>query len=286
MTEPAIAARGSRRAAEMVRRPADRRDHRRGSRSTVSRAPPPHAATGACSPRRAQRRSADAASARRPAIRPPARPVPLEIAAARRGCARAGAALHHHRRARGGHPRLRGLRAQAHRQEHGVRRRRGRRAGHGRGRGAGRRRGPAGQAVRRRERPADGPHVRRHRHEPRRATSTSPTSCSGGRPATARRRWPSRRSACAFTRRHIELARPKVLVLAGRHGGQGRARHDRGHHAPARQVDQPDASTTAATCRRCPTFHPAYLLRTPASKRQSWLDLLALDKKLRELGIR
>jgi uracil-DNA glycosylase family 4 len=35
-----------------------------------------------------------------------------------------------------------------------------------------------------------------------------------------------------------------------------------------------------------PTFHPAYLLRTPASKRQSWLDLLALDKKLKELGVR
>ena len=33
-----------------------------------------------------------------------------------------------------------------------------------------------------------------------------------------------------------------------------------------------------------PTFHPAYLLRTPASKRQSWLDLLAIDKKLKELG--
>ena len=33
-----------------------------------------------------------------------------------------------------------------------------------------------------------------------------------------------------------------------------------------------------------PTFHPAYLLRTPASKRQSWLDLLAVDKKLKELG--
>ena len=35
-----------------------------------------------------------------------------------------------------------------------------------------------------------------------------------------------------------------------------------------------------------PTFHPAYLLRTPASKRQSWLDLLALDKKLKDLGVR
>ena len=35
-----------------------------------------------------------------------------------------------------------------------------------------------------------------------------------------------------------------------------------------------------------PTFHPAYLLRTPASKRQSWQDLLAVDKKLKELGVR
>ena len=34
-----------------------------------------------------------------------------------------------------------------------------------------------------------------------------------------------------------------------------------------------------------PTFHPAYLLRTPASKRQSWLDLLAIDKRLKELGV-
>jgi DNA polymerase len=33
-----------------------------------------------------------------------------------------------------------------------------------------------------------------------------------------------------------------------------------------------------------PTFHPAYLLRTPASKRQSWQDLLAIDKRLKELG--
>ena len=33
-----------------------------------------------------------------------------------------------------------------------------------------------------------------------------------------------------------------------------------------------------------PTFHPAFLLRTPASKRQSWLDLLAVDKKLKELS--
>jgi uracil-DNA glycosylase family 4 len=89
----------------------------------------------------------------------------------------------------------------------------------------------------------------------------------------------------AFTRRHIELARPKVLLLAG--GTAAKAVLDttegimrmRGKWTSLRLDDGSELPTL-------PTFHPAYLLRTPASKRQSWSDLLALDKKLRELGIR
>jgi uracil-DNA glycosylase len=88
-----------------------------------------------------------------------------------------------------------------------------------------------------------------------------------------------------FTRRHIELARPKVLVLAG--GTAAKSVLDttegimrlRGKWTSL-SLDDGSAVPTL------PTFHPAYLLRTPASKRQSWLDLLSLDKKLRELGIR
>ena len=33
-----------------------------------------------------------------------------------------------------------------------------------------------------------------------------------------------------------------------------------------------------------PTFHPAYLLRQPAAKRQAWQDLLSLRLRLREMG--
>jgi DNA polymerase len=29
-----------------------------------------------------------------------------------------------------------------------------------------------------------------------------------------------------------------------------------------------------------PTYHPAYLLRTPSAKREAWLDLLALKERL------
>ena len=89
----------------------------------------------------------------------------------------------------------------------------------------------------------------------------------------------------AFTRRHIELAKPKLLVLAG--GVAVKAVLDttegitrlRGKWTSVKLDDGSEVPTM-------PTFHPAYLLRTPASKRQSWSDLLAVDKKLKELGAR
>jgi uracil-DNA glycosylase len=89
----------------------------------------------------------------------------------------------------------------------------------------------------------------------------------------------------AFTRRHIELAQPRLLVLAG--GVAAKAVLDttegimrlRGKWASYRLSDGAELPTM-------PTFHPAYLLRTPASKRQSWQDLLAIDRELKELGVR
>jgi DNA polymerase len=86
----------------------------------------------------------------------------------------------------------------------------------------------------------------------------------------------------AFTRRHIELVRPKLLILAG--GTSAKAVLDtaegimrlRGKWTSVRLSDGTEIPTM-------PTLHPAYLLRTPASKRQVWSDLLAIDKKLKEL---
>jgi uracil-DNA glycosylase family 4 len=89
----------------------------------------------------------------------------------------------------------------------------------------------------------------------------------------------------AFTRRHIELARPKVLVLAGGTAAKSVLDTTEGImrlRGKWTSLNLDDGSSVPAL----PTFHPAYLLRTPASKRQSWSDLLSLDKKLRELGIR
>ena len=87
----------------------------------------------------------------------------------------------------------------------------------------------------------------------------------------------------AFTRSHIELARPKLLVLAG--GTAVKAVLDttegitrlRGKWTTLSLDDGTEVPTL-------PTFHPAYLLRTPASKRQSWWDLLSLQKRLKDLS--
>lgn len=89
----------------------------------------------------------------------------------------------------------------------------------------------------------------------------------------------------AFTRRHIELAQPKVLVLAG--GTAAKSVLDTTEGIMRLRGKWTTLTLdNGSTVPTLPTFHPAYLLRTPASKRQSWSDLLSLDKKLRELGIR
>ena len=87
----------------------------------------------------------------------------------------------------------------------------------------------------------------------------------------------------AFTRRHIELAKPKVLVLTG--GVSVKAVLDTTEGITRLRGKWTSYTLSDGTViPTMPTFHPAYLLRTPVSKRQSWQDLLAIDKKLKELG--
>ena len=79
-----------------------------------------------------------------------------------------------------------------------------------------------------------------------------------------------------FVRRHIALARPKVLVAMGNHSchallaKRGITKLRGQWHAA---LDLPVL----------PMLHPAYLLRQPHAKRQAWDDLLSLKQKLREL---
>ncbi len=77
-----------------------------------------------------------------------------------------------------------------------------------------------------------------------------------------------------FVARHVALIGPDVLVLMGNIScagvlGQKGITRLRGQWA------------TALGCPVLPMFHPAYLLRNPAAKREAWADLLALQAHLR-----
>lgn len=80
-----------------------------------------------------------------------------------------------------------------------------------------------------------------------------------------------------FLERHIALANPSVVVLMGNTPCQallGRAGITRIRGQWMEALGRP----------AMPMFHPAYLLRQTAAKRDAWADLLALKSKLKELS--
>ena len=80
-----------------------------------------------------------------------------------------------------------------------------------------------------------------------------------------------------FLERHVALAAPKVLVLMGNISCQAVL----GKRGITRLRGQWEQAMERPVL---PMFHPAYLLRQPAAKRQAWADLLELQAKLRELS--
>ena len=103
------------------------------------------------------------------------------------------------------------------------------------------------------------------------------------RPPGNRKPTAAETAACLpFVLRHIALARPLVLVLAGGTAastllpvtdGITRLR-GRWFELAVPGLDEPVPTL--------PIFHPAFLLRSPARKREAWRDLLALKARLNE----
>ncbi len=84
-------------------------------------------------------------------------------------------------------------------------------------------------------------------------------------------------AACApWLDRQIDLIRPRVLVALGRPA----ARRLTGSTAPMRAMRGRWTSYRGIPV--LVTFHPAYLLRSPAEKRSAWEDLKAVRSKLDE----
>lgn len=86
-------------------------------------------------------------------------------------------------------------------------------------------------------------------------------------------------AACLpFVERHIALAAPKVLVLLG--GISAKTLLDTAEGIMRLRGRWRVFVRDGIEIPAMPTFHPAYLLRTPGAKREAWLDFLAIAEKL------
>lgn len=95
-------------------------------------------------------------------------------------------------------------------------------------------------------------------------------------------------AACLpFAERHIAIVKPKVLVPLGGVAAKSLLRTKdgimrlRGRWTEYRPLPGSGLSEPVPCL---PIYHPAYLLRTPAAKRQAWQDILALSRKMAEFG--
>jgi uracil-DNA glycosylase family 4 len=83
-----------------------------------------------------------------------------------------------------------------------------------------------------------------------------------------------------FVERHIELVAPEVLILVGAAAAQGLLGTTEGITRLRGRWFQYRLGEPGKTIPAMPIFHPAYLLRQPAQKRETWRDLLKLREVL------
>ena len=93
-----------------------------------------------------------------------------------------------------------------------------------------------------------------------------------------------------FIERHIQLIQPKLLILCGSVSAKALLGRDESI-SRLRKIwhdylpQTPELQEGAAPIPAIATYHPAYLLRTPAQKKAVWADMLLLQARRRELGL-
>ena len=101
------------------------------------------------------------------------------------------------------------------------------------------------------------------------------------RPPGNRKPEPSEIELCLpFTERHVELVDPAVLVFLGGAAAAALLGKSEGVTKLRGRWFDYSAPGLARPIPAMPTYHPAYLLRTPIHKREAWKDLLAIQKQL------
>jgi DNA polymerase len=88
-------------------------------------------------------------------------------------------------------------------------------------------------------------------------------------------------AACLpFVERHIELVAPEILVLVGGASAKALLNTQEGIIKLRGRWFEFSRPGLGRPIPAIATFHPAYLLRTPGQKRESWKDLLAIKRRL------
>lgn len=101
------------------------------------------------------------------------------------------------------------------------------------------------------------------------------------RPPGNRAPLPSEIALCLpFLERHIELARPKILVCLGGVAAKALLGRKEGITVLRRSWHHYENPRLQKPLPLKPTFHPAYLLRSPGQKRKSWQDFLEIRQRL------
>ena len=92
-------------------------------------------------------------------------------------------------------------------------------------------------------------------------------------------------AACLpFLRRHIELVGPRILVFVGGSAASALLGKTEGIGKLRGRWMTYESPGLAQPASALAPYHPAYLLRSPAQKREAWRDLLLLKAKLGTLG--
>ncbi|MGE3477670.1 MAG: uracil-DNA glycosylase [Rhodospirillaceae bacterium] len=92
-------------------------------------------------------------------------------------------------------------------------------------------------------------------------------------------------AACLpFLRRHIELVSPRLLVFVGGSAASALLGRTEGIGKLRGRWMIYESPGLAQSASALATYHPAYLLRSPAQKREAWRDLLLLKAKMGTLA--
>ena len=86
-------------------------------------------------------------------------------------------------------------------------------------------------------------------------------------------------------KRHIALAQPKILVFLGGSASKVMLGRAEGIMRLRGKWFEYTSDGLEAPIPAMPTFHPAFLLRHPAQKREAWQDFLTIQEKLEKLQI-